>query len=161
MVSISPSGFNPRRSRWIPWAFVGAFVVVIAVNVLLAVEASRSWTGVVTETPFDTGNDYNRVLDQTAHEAALGWKVAARTAQTEEGKVRITVAIDGAGVSDLDGTLLRPVGMHAPVPLRFEAVGPGRFQVDIKLPEAGNWDLRLIVHGAAGQLHTTRRLFVS
>jgi nitrogen fixation protein FixH len=161
MASTSPARFDPRRSRWIPWAFVGAFVVVIAVNVLLAVEASRSWTGVVTETPFDTGNDYNRILDETAHEAALGWKVAAQTAPIEDGKVRITVAIDGADVRDLDGTLLRPVGMHAPVPLNFAPVAPGRFQVDIKLPEAGNWDLHLIVRGAAGQLHTTRRLFVS
>lgn len=161
MASMSSSRFDPRRSRWIPWAFGSVFVVVIAVNVLLAVEASRSWTGVVTETPFDTGNDYNRVLDQTAHEAGLGWKVDAKTDRTPDGKVRITVAVDGAGVRDLDGTLLRPIGMHAPVPLNFEPVAPGRFQVDVKLPEAGNWDLHLIVHGAAGQLHTTRRLFVS
>ena len=164
MASIPTSSFDPRRSRWIPWAFVGAFVVVIAVNVLLAVEASRSWTGVVTETPFDTGNDYNRIIAETAREAALGWKVDAQTARTDDGKVRITVSIDMAGRAPdalgLDGTLTRPIGMAAPVPLRMEAVGLGRFETSLKLPENGNWDLHLTVRSKDGELRTTRRLFV-
>ena len=57
MASIPSAIRSRQRSGSIPWAFVGAFAVVVAVNIILAVEASRSWTGVVTETPFDTGND--------------------------------------------------------------------------------------------------------
>ena len=29
------TGYDPRRGRWIPWAFVGGFLVVFGVNSLL------------------------------------------------------------------------------------------------------------------------------
>jgi nitrogen fixation protein FixH len=154
-----------QRSGWIPWAFVGAFVVVAAVNALLAVEASRSWTGVVTETPFDTGNDYNRVVAQTKQEASLGWKVDAQTAHMNDGKVLITVVVGdqpgSGGATDIRGSLLRPMGMEVPVPLTFQETATGHFEAIVKLPEVGNWDLHLQVRGKTGSLHTTRRLFVS
>lgn len=153
-----------RRSIWIPWSFAGAFVVVVAVNVVLVLEASRSWTGVVTETPFDTGNDYNRVLAEAQRESALGWKVEAGAGRLEDGQARIEVTVlvspGAAAETDLDGTLLRPIGMHAPIPLSFRAVGDGRFEAVAKGIEAGNWDLRLSVRGQGGDLHTTRRLYL-
>jgi nitrogen fixation protein FixH len=153
-----------RRSLWIPWAFVGAFVVVVGANVALVVESSRSWTGVVTETPFDTGNDYNRVIEQTGREAAFGWQIKAEAARVEGALVRISVVVQGeasAPVADISGSLLRPIGMFAPVPIDLKRVSPGRFEAEIKLPEAGNWDLHLVIRGGDGKLHTTRRLFVS
>lgn len=153
-----------RRSAWIPWAFAGAFVVVVAVNALLIIEASRSWTGVVTETPFDTGNDYNRVLAEAQRESTLGWKVEAQGVRLDDGRTRIDVTIatapGAASETDLDGTLLRPIGMHAPVPLAFHPLGGGRYEAEVKGAEAGNWELRLSVRGRDGDLHTSRRLFL-
>lgn len=153
-----------RRSAWIPWAFAGAFVFVVAVNVVLIVAASRSWTGVVTETPFDTGNDYNRVLAEAQREGGLGWKVEAQGLRLDDGRVRIDVTVatapGAAPETDLDGTLLRPIGMHAPVPLAFRSLGGGRYEADVKGAEAGNWELRLSVRGKDGDLHTSRRLFL-
>lgn len=164
MATIPSSTASARRSAWIPWAFVGAFVIVAAVNALLALEASRSWTGVVTETPFDTGNDYNRVIAETEREASFGWKVGAQAVHTDSGAVRITVTVDtapGAEILDVGGTLLRPIGMLAPVPLDLRPVALGRFEAELKLPESGNWDLHLVIRGKDGQVHATRRLFVS
>jgi nitrogen fixation protein FixH len=153
-----------RRSIWIPWSFAGAFVVVAAVNAVLVVEASRSWPGVVTETPFDTGNDYNRVLAETQRETALGWKVEAQALPLDGGQTRITVTIattpGAAAETGLDGTLLRPIGMHAPIPLAFRPLGAGRYEAVAKGAEAGNWDLRLSVRGTGGDLHMTRRLYL-
>ena len=162
MAMTMSSSFDRQRSRWIPWAFVGAFAVVVAVNVLLAVAASRSWTGVVTETPYDTGNDYNRVIAETAREAALGWKIDAEAARADHGKVRISVSVDTTGKAPLEiaGTLLRPIGMHAPVPLSLQAVAPGRFETELKLPEQGVWDLHLVIRSKDDRLRTTRRIFV-
>lgn len=160
-MTISPP-FDRQRSRWIPWAFVGAFMIVAAVNAGLAIMASRSWTGVVTETPYDTGNDYNRVIAETARETALGWKVGAEAVKADNGKVRISVSVDAVDkpLIAIEGSLLRPIGMQAPVPLSFEAVAPGRFQTELKLPEQGAWDLHLVIRGKDGQLRTSRRLFV-
>jgi len=162
MASTTSPTFDPRRSRWIPWAFVAAFVVVAAVNAGLAVMASRSWTGVVTETPYDTGNDYNRVIAETEREAALGWKVTAEATKIADDKVRISVSVDAAGgdAAEIDGSLLRPIGMVAPVPLSFDRVAPGRFATEIKLPVQGVWDLHVTVRGKHGELRTTRRLVV-
>jgi nitrogen fixation protein FixH len=153
-----------RRSGWIPWAFAGAFLVVVGANVTLAVEASRSWTGVVTETPFDTGNDYNRVIAQTEREASFGWRINAEAVRISGDRVRIAVVVGGdsaAPIADLDGTLFRPIGLNAPVPIQLRAVSPGRFEAELKLPDAGNWDLHLVIRSGERQLHTTRRLFVS
>jgi len=153
-----------RRSLWIPWAFAGSFVVVLGANVALVVESARSWTGVVTETPFDTGNDYNRVIEQTQKEASFGWRIQAEAVRVEGDLIRISVVVDSepaAPVTDIAGTLLRPIGLYAPVPIDLKRIAPGHFEAEIKLPDAGNWDLHLVIRGNEGQLHTTRRLFVS
>ena len=32
---MSASTFDPRRGRWIPWAFVGGMAVVVVVNLVM------------------------------------------------------------------------------------------------------------------------------
>ena len=39
------TGYDPRRGRWIPWAFVGGFLVVFGVNGLLIYFAITTFTG--------------------------------------------------------------------------------------------------------------------
>lgn len=152
-----------RRSRWIPWAFAGSFALVLGANVILVVEASRSWTGTVTETPFDTGNDYNRVIAETEKEAKLGWTVEAKATKLTDRQIRIEVTVGGPDYDEgtrVEATLLRPIGMHAPVPIALGRAVNGAMQADIKIPELGNWDLHLVIHDDGREFHTTRRLFI-
>jgi nitrogen fixation protein FixH len=60
MIRTEPAPF--RRSLWIPWTIAGCFVIVVAVNVLMAWCAAWSWTGLVSPSAYDQGLTYNRHL---------------------------------------------------------------------------------------------------
>lgn len=149
------SGFDPRRSRWIPWAFVGAFAVIIAVNLVLVVAAVTTFPGLTTGQAYDRGRAYNRVLAEAARQDALGW--SARVA-LEGGALSVAVTDrEGLPVAGrLQGVLSRPLeGLDVPVDLA--ASGPGRFAAIARLPAQGQWEARLTLHGAAGERFEIRQ----
>ena len=69
------SGGRERTSAWIPWVFVGFFVVVFGANAAMVAFALTTWTGVETDTPYEDGVVYQKVLDAEHRQAELGWKV--------------------------------------------------------------------------------------
>jgi nitrogen fixation protein FixH len=54
------------RGRWIPWLFVGGFLLVCAVNGVMIWVALSSWTGLAANQPYDRGLAYNRNLAAAA-----------------------------------------------------------------------------------------------
>lgn len=81
-----PSG--ERKSRWIPWVFVGGMLVVVVVNGFMAYTAISSFTGLTTGQAYDRGRAYNHVLAEAARQDALGWTARVRLAGG-----RITLAV--------------------------------------------------------------------
>ena len=63
------------RSAWrfFPWAIIGGMLLVIAVNAGMAWSALHTFPGTAVEDAFDHSNDYDKVLNAAAREAALGW----------------------------------------------------------------------------------------
>lgn len=158
--TLSPAAdFDPKRSNWIPWAFVGAFVVIIAVNLVLVYAALSTFTGVTTGRSYDRGRTYNQVLAEAARQDALGWA----TQVTLDGKVLTVTAADREGLplgGRVEGVLLRPLE-GAELRLDFAAAGPGRFIAFAELPASGQWDARLTLTGERGErLDIRQRLFV-
>ena len=144
--TLHAAGFDPKRSRWIPWAFVGAFAVIVAVNLVLVVAAVTTFTGVTTGKAYDRGRAYNAVLAEAARQDALGW--TARVALAD-GVLAVETA-DAAGLpvpGRLEGVLLRPL-QGAELPLDFAAAGPGRFIAHAGAAAPGQWEARLRLHGA-------------
>jgi nitrogen fixation protein FixH len=82
-----------RRSGWIPWVFVGAMLLVVAVNGVLVFAAVDTFTGVTVGKSYDKGRAYNHVLEEAARQDALGWQPQAAL---EGGALRLTVR-DRAG----------------------------------------------------------------
>jgi nitrogen fixation protein FixH len=151
--------FDPRRSRWIPWAFVGAFGVIIAVNLVLVVASVTTFTGLTTGQAYDRGRTYNQVLAEAARQDALGWTARA----TLDGSVLSVAVTDREGLpvaGHLEGVLQRPLEGTA-LPLDFAAAGTGRFIAHAVLPAAGQWEARLTLHGAGDRrLDIRQRVFV-
>jgi nitrogen fixation protein FixH len=151
--------YDPRRSRWIPWAFVGAFAVIIAVNLVLVYAALSTFTGVTTGRSYDRGRAYNAVLAEAARQDALGWRarvaldagfVAVRVADREE------LPVGGR----IEGVLQRPLEGRE-VPLDFAAAGPGRFIAPAGDLARGQWEARLTLTGERGERFDIReRVFV-
>jgi len=160
-----------RRSRfgnyrWIPWAFVACFVVVFAVNGGLIFFAAKSWPGLTTDHAYDEGLAYNRVLDQAANEAKLGWTVDVTFAPLSgaHGGQLVVVARDAAGTA-LDnvawrGEIVRPVGENASLPVQFAAQGGGRYVASIDPPRPGQWNLFLTASRGDDRWHGGQRFVV-
>lgn len=159
----------PRASRWIPWAFVGFFAAVAAIQGVMIWLAVASFSGLATDSPYERGLDYNETLAAKAEEAALGWQVEARflvdasAGSTRAGRLELALLgrdgrpIESAAVA---ARLRRPVGSEATIELRLDATEPGRYTGAAELPLAGQWDLDLDIEGPGGKAHYTQRIFV-
>ena len=157
--TLRPINYDPKRSRWIPWAFVAGFGVIIAVNAVLVYAALSTFTGVTTSHSYDRGRAYNQVLAEAARQDALGWRPAVAL---QDGVLNVTVT-DREGLpvgGRMEGVLLRPLE-GAELRLDFAAAGPGRFMAFAPLPGKGQWEARLTVVGDQGQRFDIReRLYV-
>lgn len=131
---------QPRRSAWIPWVFVGAMLLVVAVNGIMIFAAVDTFTGVTTGKAYDRGRAYNHVLAEAARQDALGWTGRATLA---DGVLRVAVQdSDGRPVAGrLEGVLRRPLE-GTELPLAAEPVAPGEWLAPVEL-RAGQWEARL------------------
>ncbi|MBV1797064.1 FixH family protein [Siccirubricoccus sp. G192] len=150
--------FDPRRSRWIPWAFAAGMLTVVAVNGVLITSALSTFTGVTVSQSYDRGRAYNQVLAEAARQEALGWRAEVTLG---EGALRVMV-LDAAGQpvrGRLEGVLRRPLEREE-MPLDLAAIAPGAWLAPVAL-RPGQWEARLSLAGAEGQhLDIRQRLVV-
>ena len=150
--------FDPKRSNWIPWVFVGGMLLVVVVNGFMAYAALSTFTGVTTGRSYDRGRSYNQVLAEAARQDALGWT----TQVALEGKVLTVTVADREGLpvgGRVAGVLHRPLE-GAELRLDFAAAGPGRFIAFAEPPAAGQWDARLTLRGERGERLEIRQRLV-
>jgi nitrogen fixation protein FixH len=151
------SHLRSRPGWWYPYIYVGAFGVVLAVNLIFMASAVRTFSGLETEQAYDKGLDYNRVLAMAKEQEKLGWTVKAdvlpkglsMTGGHDADIVLTFLDKDGRGVSGLAAMadFIRPTsrGHDRSVPLAEQ--GGGRYVVAASLPLGGQW-----------QMHVTARL---
>lgn len=152
-----------NRYRWIPWVFVAAMGVVVAVNGGLIYFAIREPVGIVVKNPYQDGLRYNERLAERRQQLALGWQVAAAVSGTAAaGPVEVRVEArdrGGAPLASLAGKIRfeRPVERLAPVEAELVPVGDGRYVAAARLPRSGQWDLTVdFTDGMASHSASTR-----
>jgi nitrogen fixation protein FixH len=154
-----------RGDRWIPWLFVGFFVVVLIANGSMMFAAFLSWPGLETTSAYQRGLAYNRMLAAASEQAELDWQVGFDFRQ--DGARRGVVRVD---LADRFGSFLR----HAVVRATFvrptseghdltadlvREIG-GRYQATVDLPLDGQWDIYLAAT-SRGQTYSLReRVFL-
>ena len=157
--------FDPKRSRWIPWAIVGFFGVVIAVNAVMLWFALGTFNGLSYKEAYDRGVHYNETLAEAEAQHALGWQVTLDSAnlgarQAEivlELKDRTGAAITSAGV---EGALVRPVQEGNDFAVSLTHRGGGRYAATVEAPLAGQWDLDLVVVAGEDHYRLRERLMI-
>jgi nitrogen fixation protein FixH len=152
----------PRRSSYIPWLFVAAFAIVIAVNGVMIWFAVGSFSGLYADSAREQGLHYNEVVAEQRARDALGWKVDAAW---HAGSRRIEVALHRADGSALSGAsvvaaLVRPAEKRAALPLAMGDLGDGQYAGYVSLPERGNWDLEIEIAADGHRYGFTRRMFL-
>jgi len=155
-----------HRYRWIPWVFVAAMTVVVAVNGGLVYFATREPVGIIVKNPYQDGLHYNERIAERRQQMALGWQVAASVSgEVEAGPMEVRVeARDRAGqpLPSLAGKIRfdRPVERMAPVEAELVPLGNGRYMASARLPRAGQWDLTVDFSDGAAQHSSSTRITV-
>ncbi len=155
-----------RKSNWIPWAFVGFFMVVILANGIMAFFAFSTWTGLSTDGAYQKGLAYNRTLETRTRQAALGWHVAVALEPGAAGNAALTAVLkDRSGAplwaDSVVATLTRPTHEGHDLAFPLDDKGEGRFTAEVGLALPGVWDLTLTVVRGKDRLDSQRRLFWS
>lgn len=146
---------------WVPWVFVGAFLVVIAVNTVLIVTATRTFSGLVVDKPYLKGVAYEKTLAREAAQAQLGWQV---TTAFRHGELALRYLdaqgqpLPGLGVQ---ATIVSPVGTEPPMSLSLAYRGMGWYAAAVALPRAGQWEVTAQARAAGDVLHEQRFRFVA
>ncbi|MCK8784769.1 FixH family protein [Roseomonas sp. NAR14] len=148
---------RPRRSAWIPWVFVGAMGLVIAVNGALVYSALSTFTGTTVGHAYDQGRAYNDVLAEQRRQDALGWTARLRA---EGGALRLA-ANDAAGplAAGAGGRLVRPLTGES-VALEFVPEGAGAWRAALPALAPGQWEARLVLRRGADHLDLRQRVFL-
>jgi len=152
-----PSREHPsteRRSRWIPWIFVGGMLLVVVVNGFMAFYAISTFTGLTSGQAYDRGRAYNHVLAEAARQDALGWTARVRL---EGGRIALSVT-DRAGApvqGVVEAYLQRPIE-GTRVELGTAAPREGFAAPDLA---PGQWEFRgHILDGQGQRLDIRQRL---
>ena len=141
------------RSWMWPAALVTLLAVSAAVNIAVAVVASRDASVAVETDYYAKAVTWDRAMAQEERNAALGWTVGARLEPAgPDARLRVTVA-DASG-RPLDGLDVAVEAFHsARSAQRLHASlvgeGRGRYAADLAARRAGLWEIRLEAHQGA------------
>lgn len=163
--SAAPRPSGRPRSWWIPYAFFGAFLFVVAVNGVMIYFAVTTFSGVETENHYIKGIKYNAALEGQRAQSERGWKVGLDFVSPEPLKGRMTL-----NLRDKDGNLLRdavaslravrPVAAGHDFDIELSYLGEGRLAGEADFPLPGVWDLKLRVDHASGDYQEIKRIWV-
>jgi len=147
--------------RFTGWHMTGIlvafFAVVIAVNVLMATVAMRSFGCTVVDNSYVESQKFNRYLAQARVQDRLGWQDDMALDADRHVALKLTdakgVAVAGVRIA---AVAEHPLGRAQDIGLIFHEVAAGHYVSDARLP-AGRWQVRAdIDHGAQ---HLLREVF--
>lgn len=151
------------RDRWIPWAFVAFFGVVLIVNGIMVTLALVTFPGLDTEGAYQRGLDYNRNLEAAQAQAALGWRVHFRFSQDAARHGVVTVDLrdrHGSFLQDaaIQARFVRPTHAGHDLVVEVPHHYGGRYVAEVGLPLPGQWEVRIIAAADGETYQLTERI---
>jgi nitrogen fixation protein FixH len=166
---MTPSSARPAEpcsGRWIPWAFVVGFALVIAVNTALIWFAVGSFSGLAEAHPYQAGLAHNRTLEAARAQEALGWRAHLAIAPAgRSGEVQVSLALrdrNGAPVAaeSVTAEFVRPAAEGHDRVATLVSAGAGRYEATVPLGLPGQWEVRILARHAGGSWQTAQRVTV-
>lgn len=148
--------FTGRHMLMIMIAFFG---VIIGVNLLMAMVANRSWTGLVVQNSYVASQNFNRKLEAARQVAALGWVVDF---ELDAGHAALRLADRAGPLGGMDVTLKlwRPTNEKDDLSVTLDETAAGEYRADIAL-DPGVWSADLTATADSGEtLHRHRRIVI-
>ncbi|MHB1103330.1 MAG: FixH family protein [Devosia sp.] len=117
----------------------GFFGIIIAVNLVMAIAASVTWSGLVVQNSYVASQEFQNKHDALERQKALGWAASFSYAP---GRARFTLR-DGAGdpvdLGPITLQISRPVGTEDDQAVRLERAPDGGYVAMLDLRK-GVWD---------------------
>jgi nitrogen fixation protein FixH len=153
------------RDRWIPWAFVAFFGVVLAANAAMIWIAFATWTGLETESAYQKGLAYNRTLAAARAQEALGWQVDLELVAAGGRLARLELILAdryGNLIQDarVTAAFVRPTQVGHDVELTAPHIYAGVYRAEAALPFAGVWELHLLAESGGDSYRMRRRIYL-
>jgi len=140
-------GGKPLTGRKVLAIFVGAFTLIVGVNIFMAWNAIGTFPGLEVKNGYIASQTFDR--DRAAQEA-LGWETAAAI---EDNIVQLTIiGPDGkpARVESIAGTIGRATERSDDQELVFRQDESGVHLAEVTPLDFGKWDLRFVATAANG-----------
>jgi len=159
-VTTGPEKSGMRKSdKYIPWYFVGFFVVLFILDGIFVYLATSSHTGVVEKGSYQRGLDYNETVAAADAQAQLGWQ--ADLVFEQNGALSFTLAnAEGAALegAKVKAQFFRPTqdGQDFLVDLSPNTKG---YSAEVKAAP-GQWDVRIFVEWKQLRYQMTERIVV-
>jgi nitrogen fixation protein FixH len=155
------TGSTKPIDRWIPWMFVGVFALLFAVLGWFTWLAVSTFDGVVSKTPYETGLAYDRVIEATRAQDALGWNVSV---SLDKGQGIVARFQDARGqpvsVTQVQVRMQRPTTDRYDQVLTLHKSGEGLYRAPVRLPLAGGWDAIITAQTPHGPYQLRQRLIL-
>ncbi|RME14756.1 MAG: nitrogen fixation protein FixH [Alphaproteobacteria bacterium] len=123
--------------------FVGAFSVIIGVNIFMAWSAIGTFPGLEVENSYVASQTFDK---ERAAQEALGWTVAPAFIGNDKVVLEVHDR-DGVPVrlTEITAMLGRTTERNQDQQLTFEEVRPGRYVAAIEPVDFGKWELRYVL----------------
>lgn len=156
---------GPRKSLWIPYAFLAFFGAVVAANGVMIYFAATTFSGVDERALYKRGTSYNEVLAAARDQAALGWTADLSHAALggTVGRLHLRVVdslgqpVEGAAVVAI---AKRPTTAQYDFRFALEPDGAGGYVAEVAWPVPGVWDVKLGVEAGGRRFQHDERLVV-
>jgi nitrogen fixation protein FixH len=144
-----------QKGWWYPYIFVGAFGIVLGVNLTLLYFATSTFNGLVSTTAYDDGIAYNKEIAAARAQEALGWNGAITLDGQPGGSDGAWPAqinaqfLDAAGQPVLQGMTVtaqirRPTQSGYDQTMTLHANPNGYWSSPVTLPFQGQWEVRVV-----------------
>ncbi len=164
MSSPQPSGTRHLNGRHVLLSLIGFFGIVFAVNGVMIYKAESTFGGLDTDDAYRKGLAYNERVAAAEAQAKLGWRNKLDYLPERR---RIRVSLTDAAGEAVSGLALmaqvqRPATNRFDREIALEQTGPGIYEADVAVLDAGWWTVNLTARkGAADQneaaLYESRR----
>ena len=157
-----------RPGWWYPYIFVGAFGVVVAVNMVMMYSAIHTFSGLETDQAYEKGLAYNKVLAMAEAQKKLGWTVEMEAAAMPAGATHgadLHLAFrdkDGNPLSGLsvEAAFIRPTALGHDSTVQLPELGHGRYGAPVTLALAGQWEVHVTARQGAINYQLDKRIVV-
>jgi nitrogen fixation protein FixH len=135
--------------RHMLFSMIGFFGVIIAVNLVMAVFANTSWTGLVVKNSYVASQEFNGRIAENRVQARRGW-TAEVTLDGPRLRYRLTDANGKAVIPDrVSMTISRPTHENADQTVMLESAKDGAF-LSPAPPAPGIWNIKAVATWADG-----------